>query len=136
MVSKPQHHAAAKYAAVPSIMAALRSKDSTSSFCLRWTILTAARSGESRGAMWSEIGEAVKTWAIPAMRMKASRNHNVPLCDEALEILNAMKLRKVKDCEFIFHGARGGLLSDVAVNKTLHAIDPDVTVHGFPLKLS
>lgn len=63
--------------------------------------------------------------------MKASRAHNVPLCEEALLILRAMEKRKVKNCEYVFPGARGGLLSDVAVNKTLHAIEPEVTVHGF-----
>jgi integrase len=125
------HHAAAKYQDVPAIMAALREKDSTSAYCLRWTILTAARSMEARAATWSEIDLAAKLWAIPAIRMKASREHKVPLCDEAQEILKSAKLRKVKGCDLVFPGARGGLLSDVAVNKTLHAIEPDVTVHGF-----
>jgi integrase len=130
-VSKPKHHPAAKYADVPAIMAALREKDCTSAYCLRWTILTAARSGESRGATWSEIDLAGRVWAIPEARMKAFRAHNVPLCDEALEILAAMKLRKVKGCDYVFPGARDGLLSDVAVNKTLHAISPSISVHGF-----
>lgn len=130
-VTKPKHHAAAPYADVPSIMETLRKKDSTSAYCLRWTILTAARHSESRGATWSEIDEAAKLWAVPEKRMKASRNHNVPLCAEALAILKTMKARKVDGCNFVFPGAKGGLLSDVAVNKTLHLIAPDATVHGF-----
>lgn len=130
-VTKPQHHAAAPYAMVPKLMAALKRKDSTSAFCLRFTILTAARSGEARGACWSEIDEAGECWTIPASRMKAGREHKVPLSAEALAILKKMKPRKIAGSDFIFAGPTGGLLSDVAVNKTLHADMPDVTVHGF-----
>jgi integrase len=130
-VTKQLHHVAAPYCDVPTIMAALREKDCTSAYCLRWTILTAARSGESRGANWSEIKQNERLWLIPDTRMKASREHKVPLCVEALEILQKMKLRELKGCDLVFPGARGGLLSDVAVNKTLHAIVPNVTVHGF-----
>lgn len=130
-VTPPIHHAAAEYKDVPAIMAALREKDSTSANCLRWAILTATRSGESRGAKWSELKEPESMWEIPASRMKASRKHHVALCDEALEILASMKKRKVVDCDFIFPGAKGNKLWDVSVNKTLHAIDDTITVHGF-----
>lgn len=130
-VTKREHHAAAPYADVPAIMAALRRKEHMSAYCLRFTILTAARSGEARGAVWSEIDLDAAVFTIPADRMKADREHKVPLCDEAVSILKTMKEWRQKDCELVFPGTRGGLLSDVAINKTLHSIDPDITVHGF-----
>jgi integrase len=112
-------------------MAVLRDKDFLSAHCLRFTILTAARSGEARGAVWSEIDLNARIWTIPGSRMKAEREHRVPLCDEAMEILATMRQWRLGDAERIFPGSRGGLLSDVAINKALHAIAPTVTVHGF-----
>jgi len=125
------HHAAADYVVVPDILSALREKDFLSAYCLRFTILTAARSGEARGALWSEIDFAAKTWTIPAARMKAGVLQRVPLNDEAMQVLTKMQEWRMGDSERVFIGERGGLLSDVAVNKMLHSIAPDVTVHGF-----
>ncbi len=130
-VTKKIHHAAAPYADVPAIMSALRGKDCLSAFCLQFTISTAARSGEARGALWSEVDMEAHTWTVPATRMKAGREHRVPLSDEAMQILEKMQEWRIGDSDSVFPGLRGGLLSDVAVNKTLHAIEPDVTVHGF-----
>ena len=130
-VTKRIHHAAAPYTDVPRIMAALRDKDFLSAYCLRFTILTATRSGEARGALWREIDLASRTWNIPGTRMKAEREHRIPLCNEALEILAIMKRWRLDDGERVFQGSRGGLISDVAINKTLHGIAPNVTVHGF-----
>jgi integrase len=129
-VTKRIHHAAAPYADVPSIMSALRLKDCLSADCLRFTILTAARSGEARGALWSEIDMSANTWTIPAHRMKADKLHRVPLCDEAMQILTKMLGIKRKDSDLVFPSVRSQL-SDVSVNKILHSIAPDVTVHGF-----
>jgi integrase len=130
-VTQRVHHAAANYSDVPSILSALRQKDFLSAYCLRFIILTAARSGEARGALWSEIDLDAKTWTIPASRMKAGVLHCVPLCDEAMQILETMKEWRLNDAERVFNGEKGGLLADVSVNKTLHSIAPDVTVHGF-----
>ena len=130
-VTKKIHHAAAPYTDVPKIMSVLRNKDFLTAYCLRFTILTAARSGEARDALWDEIDMKTKIWTIPASRMKAEREHRVPLCDEAMEILTKMWQWRIDDAERVFPGIRGGLLSDVAVNKTLHSIAPNVTVHGF-----
>lgn len=126
-----KNHAAAPFAEVPTIMAALRAKDSTSALLLRFSILTAARSGEARGALWAEIDLEGATWAIPASRMKAGRPHRVPLSDEALAVLKVMAGRKHPDTDRVFPGALGGLISDVAINKTLHGIMAGVTAHGF-----
>lgn len=130
-VAKRVHHAAAPYADVPSIMSALREKDFLSAYCLRFTILTAARSGEARGALWSEIDLEAKTWTIQADRMKADVLHRVPLNDEAVQILKTMQTWRLNEAERVFNGAYGGLLADVSVNKTLRSVALDVTVHGF-----
>jgi len=132
------HHAAAPWSAVPAIMSKLRSKNSTSAMLLRFSILTAARSGEARGALWPEIDLEAATWTIPAERMKARRLHRVPLNEEALAILKAMAERKhLRAMQRVFPGAQGGLISDVAVNKALAlaakdaGLDGHVTAHGF-----
>ncbi len=130
-VTKRIHHAAAPHTDVPRIMSVLRNKDSLSAYCLRFIILTAARSGEARGALWNEINLNERVWIIPASRMKAEREHRVPLCDEAIRILAKMQQWRIDDTERVFPSMRGGLLSNVAVNNTLHAIAPKVTVHGF-----
>ena len=130
-VTKRIHHAAAPYTDVPNIMSALRDKDILSAYCMRFTILTAARSGEARGALWNEIDMNEKVWIIPASRMKAEREHRVPLSKEAMDILTKMQQWRLVGNKYVFPGVRGGLLSDVAVNKTLHTVAPEVTVHGF-----
>ena len=90
-VYKRIHHPAAPFTEVPRIMSALRNKTFLSAYNLRFTILTAARSGETRGAMWGEIDLDAKVWTIPASRMKAGKEHRVPLCAEVVEILITMQ---------------------------------------------
>lgn len=126
--SSVKHHASAPPEEIPAIMAELRKSVSTSARLLRWSILTACRSGEARGALWAEIDGDV--WDIPGDRMKAGERHRVPLCGEALEILDAMRAKRVNDHPRIFPGERGGLLSDVAVAKVLKRVKPGVTAHG------
>ncbi|HEY0011507.1 MAG TPA: integrase arm-type DNA-binding domain-containing protein [Allosphingosinicella sp.] len=126
-----RHHAHAPWQEVPAIMAALRLKRATTAMLLRFSILTAARSMEARGALWQEIDLDQAVWLIPAERMKARRPHRVPLSEEAVALLTIMAERKVEGSDRVFPGERGGLLSDVAINKTLHAIKQGVTAHGF-----
>jgi integrase len=121
-ITPVKHHPAAPYTEIPAIMEELRGLTSTTAFCLRFTILTWARSSEVRGAIWPEFDNAKPLWSIPAKRMKAGRPHDVPLCEEAREILDEMRERKIEDCDFVFPGARGGLLSDVGVSKLLHRL--------------
>ncbi len=121
-VSPIKHHPAAHYSDVPAIMAELREMSNTTAMCLRFTILTWTRSSEARAATWDEIGADALLWTIPARRMKAHREHQVPLCDEAREILETMRTRKHQDSSAIFPGAQGGLISDVAINKILHGL--------------
>lgn len=120
-VTPVKHHPAAPYADMPAVMAELRPLESTPALALRFTILTWARSTEVRDAHWREIDMARKLWTIPPRRMKAGREHVIPLCAEALEILKVMRARN-PDSEAVFPGAFGGLLSDVAVNEVLHSL--------------
>ena len=98
---------------------------------LEFTILTAARSGEVLGARWSEIDFEVRTWAIPPSRMKAAREHRVPLSGRALAILE--RLAEVKTGAFIFPGQRPSKgLSGMALEMVLRRMKIEgVTVHGF-----
>lgn len=123
-----KHFAAAPYADVPGIMAALREKDSMSALVLRFSILTAARSGNVRNAEWDEIEGDV--WSIPGQKMKGGIPFRQPLNAEALEVLKLAK-EKAPHSKRVFPGPYGGLISDVAINKTLHSVCPGVTAHGF-----
>jgi len=98
---------------------------------LEFCILTATRSGEVLGARWCEIDLAAKVWAVPAARMKAAREHRIPLSDRALAILE--KLAQAKTGEFVFPGQRvGKSLSGMAMEMCLRRMNLDaVTVHGF-----
>ncbi|MDI9848651.1 integrase arm-type DNA-binding domain-containing protein [Rhodoblastus sp. 17X3] len=125
------HHAAMDYADVPGFIAELRGRDATAALCLEFTILTACRSGETLNALWSEIDIDKKLWMIPAARMKAAREHRVPLSDRALAILE--NLATAKTGEFVFGGQKAGKpLSGMAMEMVLRRMKvDDVTVHGF-----
>jgi integrase len=98
------HFAAMPYSQVPAFMAALRERGAMAALALEFLILTAARSGEVLGARWSEIDLAANVWTIPPVRMKAEREHRVPLSGRALAILE--KLAAAKTSDFIFPGQR------------------------------
>jgi integrase len=125
------HHAALPYADVPAFMARLRQVDAIAARALEFAILTAGRSGEIYGARWSEIDMKEGVWVIPAARMKAAREHRVPLSYSALIILR--RLTEVKINEFAFPGLRHGKpLSHVAMAKVMSRMGADhVTVHAF-----
>lgn len=125
-------HPAAIYQDVPNIMNRLRKSESISSFALRFLILTATRSNETRGASWCEFDLINNVWVIPKDRMKSKREHQIPLNQEAVEILEIMKSFKNDSSDFIFNArSKNGYISDVALNNTLHKIDSNITVHGF-----
>jgi integrase len=128
---KTVHHAALPFAELPAFMTALRQREGgVGSRALEFTILTAARTGETIGARWTEIDFGEKMWKIPADRMKASREHRVPLSDRAIEILQAMP-REAKN-PFVFIGLRRGGLSNMAMAAVLKRMHrADITVHGF-----
>ncbi len=86
-----EHMAALPFRDVPALMEQLADREAMAAHCLRFLILTAARSGEARGALWSEIDLAHGIWEIPASRMKAKNPHRVPLSAETLDILRQVK---------------------------------------------
>lgn len=129
---KDRHLAALPYANVAALMAKLGECDTSGRLALRFLILTAARSGEARGATWEEIDLAAATWTVPASRMKAGRQHVVPLSQAALDVLAAAaKARTGVKGEPIFAGLRGKPLSDMTLGKVLRtAVGGKWTVHG------
>jgi integrase len=124
------HHAALSYKDVPTTISRLRASTGVSARTVEFVILTAARSGEVRFATWSEIDFAEELWVVPAARMKAGREHRVPLTGRALAILDAMRQRATGD--LIFGGERDGRpISDVAMTKALRRASGDkATLHG------
>jgi integrase len=134
-IAKVQHHAAVAWADLPNLMAKLGASKGTAAACLRFLTLTAARSGEARGAHWGEIDMAAKVWTIPAERMKAAKQHRVPLSDSALAILRTAyppEATEKPTSGFVFSGGVAGRpLSDVALAKALRTAGGDgFTVHG------
>jgi integrase len=129
---KVKHHAALPYGEIGAFMADLKGKDGTSALALQFTILTAARTGEAIGATWAEIDLDKEAWTVPAERMKAGREHRVPLSKPALAILR--KQREATDGSgCIFPGPqRSKPLSNMAMLQTLRRMGRDsLTVHGF-----
>ncbi|MFL9827178.1 tyrosine-type recombinase/integrase [Rhodoplanes sp. SY1] len=125
------HHAAMPFDQVPAFLAKLRAMEGISARALEFAVLTAARSGEVLGARWSEIDLDAKVWTVPASRMKAGREHRVPLTGRCVAILTALAETKVS--EFVFPGAKPGKpLSVMALTMVLRrAKRGDLTVHGF-----
>jgi integrase len=121
------HHTAMPYAAVPAFMAQLGKQEALAALALEFAILTAARSGEVLGARREEFDLAAKVWTVPPERMKAGREHRVPLSDRALEIVT------IGEGDFVFPGQRRGKpLSPNAMSKILSRMHVnDAVVHGF-----
>lgn len=130
-----RHMKAMPYADVPAFLQALRATDkagATVKQAFAFLILTAARSGEVRGARWTEIDLEGATWTIPAERMKAGKAHTVPLTDAALEVLAEAKALARDGQTLIFEGAKPGkALSDMALTMLLRRMEVDATAHGF-----
>jgi integrase len=137
-VSKVEHHAALPWAEIGAFMIELEKEDGVAALAFRFTILTAARTAEVIGALWSEIDTKAAIWTVPAERMKGGQEHRVPLSDDALTVLRqAAKLRKdeAKDGP-IFPGGKGGRASTGLSNMAMLAVlrrmgREDLTVHGF-----
>ena len=126
-VQKAGNHAMVPYQDVPAVMAELAKMDSTSARALRFTILTAARTGEVLGATWDEVDMAAKVWTVPAERMKAGKAHRVTLSDAAIAVLKEMP--KGED-------ARIFSLSNMAMLQCIRGLRDGATVHGFRASFS
>lgn len=127
-----EHHPALPYADLPAFMTELRERESVGARALEFTILTAARTGETLGATWGEIDLEARMWVIPVKRMKMKREHRVPLCARALEILKEMRKLGRKADGFIFPGRDKKPLSNMVMTMLLRRMGyDDLTVHGF-----
>jgi integrase len=126
------HLRAMPWADVPTFITQLRLREGVAARALEFLILTAARSGEVRGAMWDEINLQTRVWIVPAQRMKAGREHRVPLTERALAILTMMGPLRKSD-GLIFPGTNSGVaLSDMTLLAVLKRMKVKaVTVHGF-----
>ena len=123
------HHAAVPFIEVPGLMAELVKREGVGVKALVFTIMTAARAGETLGATWDEIDLDNAVWTIPATRMKGRREHRVPLAPQVVELLSS--LYREDGNEYLFIGARNQRLGEIAMYATLHRLGRSETVHGF-----
>lgn len=132
-VAKVEHHAALPYRELGDFMARLRGAAGMGARALEFAILTAARSGEARGATWDEVDLEAKVWTIPASRMKAGKEHRVPLSGAAIALLERMRddPDRLAGSPFVFTAPRGGQLSDMTLSAVLRRMKVDVVPHGF-----
>ncbi|MEI6643975.1 MAG: integrase arm-type DNA-binding domain-containing protein [Novosphingobium sp.] len=122
------HHKAMPYDTIPSFVGALHKREAVAALALEFAILTAARTGEVIGAKWDEVDLDKAVWTIPAIRMKAGKEHRVPLSERAVDILRSTRgLGK----EWLFPATKGAGMSGMAMAMLLRRMDIDVTVHGF-----
>jgi integrase len=130
-VHRVEHHAALPYTETSSFIAELRQQEGVAARALEFTIVTGTRTGEVIGARWPEIDLENRLWVVPSTRMKAGREHRVPLSERAASILRA--LREIRHSDFVFPGQRVGRpLGNMAMLQLLRRMGrEDLTVHGF-----
>lgn len=124
-----KHHAAVPVAILPETYQRLLAMEGQSARALRFLILTAARSGEVRGMVWSEVDLEAGLWTVPAERMKANREHRVPLSRQALEVLKAQP--RIPEVDHVFPSNRKGPLSDMAFTALMRRHAMEAVPHGF-----
>lgn len=124
-----EHHPAMPIAEAPAFMLALEDVAGASALALRFLILTAARSGEVRGATWAEVDMQAGIWAVPAERMKAGAAHRVPLSGQALALLES--LPRFAGSDLLFPSPRGGQLADMAMTALMRRRGLAYVPHGF-----
>lgn len=128
-IHKVKHFDALDWKDVPAFMVALRQREGTGARALEFAVLTAARSGEVRGAKWHEIDWQAKTWTVEGARMKGGKNHVVPLSASALEILNGQP--RMMESEYVFASNQGGMLSNMSLLAVCRRMNLSATPHGF-----
>lgn len=143
--SRVKHHPSLPWQRIGAFMKALKLREGTAARAVEFAILTACRSGEVRGARWSEFEISGKIWTIPAERMKAKREHQVPLSDAAIAVLKAVaKLGPSQGPgDLVFSGTKAQPLSDMSLTAVIRRMNGDdeplwldangktITVHGF-----
>jgi integrase len=128
------HFAAMDWQDVPAFVAKVRAAPETvGRLALLFTLLTACRSGETRGALWEDFDLDAATWTIPSSRMKAGREHVIPLSAPALAILERAKLLRTENRKGVpvFPGRGGSPVSDMTMTKVMRDADQTASVHGF-----
>lgn len=128
-VTKTEHYSAVPFDDVGEFMEKLRKAEGTGAKALELLILTAARSGEVRGATWAEIDLDAGLWVVPAERMKAKKEHRKPLSKAAIELLRA--LPRIAGTEYVFPAPRKGMISDATMGAVLERMKVDAVPHGF-----
>ncbi|MBK1688900.1 tyrosine-type recombinase/integrase [Rubrivivax gelatinosus] len=129
-VAKVEHHPALPIPRVGEFMQRLRAMQGMGARALEFAILTAARSGEVRGATWNEIDIEAAVWTVPASRMKAGKEHRVPLSTAAVDLLKAVP-RLVNDDNLVFVSPRGKALSDMTLSAVTRRMAESAVPHGF-----
>lgn len=130
-VTKVEHHRALPVADMYAFWKRLQDAPGMGARALEFAILTAARSGEVRGATWDEIDMATKVWTVPGDRMKAGREHRVPLSDAALLLLRALLPAKPVGLVFPSATDKARPLSDMTLSAVLRRLEVDAVPHGF-----
>jgi integrase len=123
-----QHHAAVSVTDVTSFMNCLRTQSGMGARALEFAIPTAARSGEVRGAVWSELNIDKELWIVPAECMKSGREHRMPLSAPTLRLLSTLPAGSPGD--LVFPGLRGALF-DMSLTAVLRGMKVRATAHGF-----
>lgn len=128
---RARHHKAVPWKDLPGMMADICDMDGMGALALRFTVLTAVRSGETRHATWGEIDLERKIWTIPEERMKGGREHRVPLSVAAIEVLEQAQAQAPRSEALVFPSTRPGRpLSDMTLAAVLKRLGVDATVHG------
>jgi integrase len=131
-IAKHVHHRALGFASIGQFMRDLRAASGIGARALEFTILTAARSGDVRGATWAEIDLANALWTVPAERMKAKREHRVPLSPAAVDLLKSLtRQENPQPSDLVFISNRGKQLSDMTLAAVLRRMGVDAVPHGF-----
>jgi len=128
-IQKVEHHRALPIDAIKSFMKDLRQRPGMAARALEFVVLTAARSGEVRGATWPEFDLQAKIWTIPGERMKAGNEHRVPLSSDALRLLQ--QLPRLAETDLLFPGSKLQVLSDMSLTAVMRRMKVDAVPHGF-----
>jgi integrase len=128
-LAKVEHHAALPYVKVPAFVRELRNVEGIPARAFEFMVLTAARTNEVRGATWDDFDLDAQVWTVPALRMKARTEHQVPLSRQAIDLLRALPR---EGGNLVFIGAKAGAaIGKVALLRVLKPLRPGITVHGF-----
>ena len=128
-IKKVVHHPALPWQEVPTFMTATAQREGNSARALEFAILTAARSGEVRELLWPEIHLEEKLWVVPPEKIKAGKEHRVPLSDSAIKILKAQP--RPEGSDLVFPSPRGKVMSDMALLQVVRRMEVDAVPHGF-----